>query len=223
MPGYGLPDCVSFGLVEQEPVFLDLERDRYYRLEPDARTEFLALLGADGSDAQMIRPGGKLIATGLLVPESAGSQLAPANCQSPIHSALDLPLARAWPSLLLIAEAWWRLRWARRQLSRGQLAALIAMLRLAKGWERQGEDRHDKAAGLSARFVAASRIVPIRPNCLADSLALAFFLARRHLYPKLVFGAKLNPFAAHCWTQDDGLLLNDSLDTVEEFVPVLVV
>lgn len=76
---------------------------------------------------------------------------------------------------------------------------------------------------LAARFIAARRMVPIAPNCLPDSLALSFFLARRDLFPEIVFGVKLDPFAAHCWVQTDQLVLNDSRDTIEGFVPVLVV
>ena len=223
MSGYRLPPHVGFGLVEEEPVFLDLERDRYYRLEPKARAEFLALLDEDGGKGRSVALGGRLVATGLLLPQAGLSGPAPAACPPVTRSALDMPLARAWPSPGLVAECWWRLGWARRQLRRGRLAALVARLGAGKRRTGRSDVGQARAGSLAARFIAASRMVPIAPDCLADSLALGFFLARRNIFPELVFGAKLNPFAAHCWLQDDALLLNDSLGTIEEFVPVFIV
>ena len=61
------------------------------------------------------------------------------------------------------------------------------------------------------------------PNCLTDSLALASFLSRRSVSWQLVFGVKLDPFAAHCWLQDDGAVLNDAADSVSTFTPILVI
>ena len=78
-------------------------------------------------------------------------------------------------------------------------------------------------ARLAGRFRAARSLVPIPPICLQDSIALAFWLARRSACPALVFGAKLDPFSAHCWVQTDALVLNDAPDTVSQFAPVLVI
>jgi hypothetical protein len=40
---------------------------------------------------------------------------------------------------------------------------------------------------------------------------------------ELVFGAKLNPFAAHCWVQLEDVVLNDRTDNVAVFTPVGVI
>ena len=39
----------------------------------------------------------------------------------------------------------------------------------------------------------------------------------------LVFAVMTRPFAAHCWVQLDETVLNDRLDHVRKFTPILVV
>jgi len=66
------------------------------------------------------------------------------------------------------------------------------------------------------------RIVIDNPqHCLFDSLALKRFLARYGLFPQWVFGVRLDPFAAHCWLQHETTVLNDSLDFVRSFTPIM--
>lgn len=36
----------------------------------------------------------------------------------------------------------------------------------------------------------------------------------------LVFGVKLDPFAAHCWVERGDVLLNDRPERVERFAPI---
>jgi hypothetical protein len=59
--------------------------------------------------------------------------------------------------------------------------------------------------------------------CLYDSLALVEFLAHYRLFPQWVFGVMAEPFAAHCWVQQDDRVLNDSVDYVRGFTPIMVV
>jgi hypothetical protein len=48
------------------------------------------------------------------------------------------------------------------------------------------------------------------------------WLDKAGLRPALVFAVRLDPFAAHCWLQHDELVLNDAVDRVGAFTPVLV-
>jgi hypothetical protein len=41
--------------------------------------------------------------------------------------------------------------------------------------------------------------------------------------PELVLGIRLQPFSAHCWVQHGEFLINDTLDRVRTYAPVLVV
>ncbi len=59
--------------------------------------------------------------------------------------------------------------------------------------------------------------------CLFDALALSEFLAAYGVFPRWVFGVQSRPFAAHCWLQHDGRVLNDTVEHVKRYMPILVV
>lgn len=70
------------------------------------------------------------------------------------------------------------------------------------------------------------RLRPLYPRkylCLYDCLALIEFLAHYRLFPQWVFGVKAEPFAAHCWLQEADLVLNDSVEFVRGFTPIMAV
>lgn len=76
---------------------------------------------------------------------------------------------------------------------------------------------------LASRFARARRLVPLSGNCLTDSLALVRWLHEHGAGATLIFGVKLDPFAAHCWVQTNEVLLNDHVERVERFIPVRAV
>lgn len=59
--------------------------------------------------------------------------------------------------------------------------------------------------------------------CLFDALALSNYLARYGISATWVFGVQTGPFAAHCWLQHDGVVLNDTPDNVRRYAPILAV
>lgn len=59
--------------------------------------------------------------------------------------------------------------------------------------------------------------------CLFDSLSLMNFLARFGFFPSWTFGVQSEPFAAHCWVQHGELLLNDSVDEVLPYTPIMAI
>jgi hypothetical protein len=58
--------------------------------------------------------------------------------------------------------------------------------------------------------------------CRFDSLAMVEFLARYHHYPSWIFGVRSDPFAAHCWVQEGNCVLNDSVETLSSYTPIMV-
>ena len=58
-------------------------------------------------------------------------------------------------------------------------------------------------------------------QCLLRSLALVRWATSRGMALDLVFGVTARPFQAHCWVQHGNLVLNDSLDHVINFTPIL--
>lgn len=71
-------------------------------------------------------------------------------------------------------------------------------------------------------FLALRPLYPREYLCLFDSLALIHFLAQFGHFPHWVFGVKLEPFAAHCWVQHEALALNDVVEAVRQYTPILV-
>lgn len=78
-----------------------------------------------------------------------------------------------------------------------------------------------------SRLVAAfGRLRPFilrQAVCLFDSLALLDFLARCGQFPNWVFGVQTGPFSAHCWVQAGQTVLNDSVEQVAAYTPIMVV
>ena len=57
--------------------------------------------------------------------------------------------------------------------------------------------------------------------CLFDCIYLRNFLALYGFFPSIVFAVIPEPFQAHCWLQEDRLVLNDSLEHVGAYTPIM--
>jgi Transglutaminase-like superfamily len=60
-----------------------------------------------------------------------------------------------------------------------------------------------------------------RRACLLDSLALAHFLSQFGVASRWVFGVQDAPFAAHCWLVNGTTVLNDAIENVRSYTPLL--
>ncbi len=47
-------------------------------------------------------------------------------------------------------------------------------------------------------------------------------LAHLGLKPDLIFGVSMRPFRSHCWVQVGDIVINDRLDNIRNFTPILV-
>lgn len=220
MSFYRLPLHVSFGLVDDRPVFLDLLRDRYFMLDVSLEKVFGQVCAgeqsADGDEASLKR----LLQTGLIVASDRRLPISPASAIAANRSLRDEPAAS--PSLIDVAVVLSAIFRARRQARGIPLDQVVASL--GERDDLTGDRHTDRSRSLAARFVSARALVPFfAPNCLSDSLALSHLLERREAPFALVFGVKLHPFAAHCWVQVGDCVLNDGADTTRNFTPVLVV
>jgi hypothetical protein len=83
---------------------------------------------------------------------------------------------------------------------------------------------HDREA-LARRAVLFDRWLPWIPGqglCLWRAYVLRRFLRAGGLDADWVFGVRTCPFSAHCWLQAGDLLLDDDLDRVRLYTPLLV-
>jgi hypothetical protein len=82
------------------------------------------------------------------------------------------------------------------------------------------------AEALVERVQAFRQLLPWAPAqgvCLYRSFFLLQFLRRRGFDATWMFGVKIWPFEAHCWLQSGDIVLDDSLDHVRPYTPILAV
>ena len=60
-------------------------------------------------------------------------------------------------------------------------------------------------------------------DCIVSSFAMLDFLHRQGSDARAVFGVMAKPFRAHCWLQSETEILNDEVDHVHIFTPILVI
>lgn len=77
----------------------------------------------------------------------------------------------------------------------------------------------EQAASL---FKLGSLLATPLDHCLPRSVWAAHCLLDRGILPDLIFGVRLNPFSAHCWVQCGETVMNDRLDDVRNYTPILV-
>jgi hypothetical protein len=117
---------------------------------------------------------------------------------------------------LACARVDWRLR--KRKLSR-TLARIEQRRIRARSTAAAGDAPH--IPGLMAAFNDLRPLYPRPYLCLFDSLALLEFLAGYHSFPRIVFGVVADPFHAHCWLQEGNTVLNDDLERIGHYRPIL--
>lgn len=220
--GFALRPGISFCEVGDQLLFLDVPADRYFCLGESAEREFQLLLktggpaAADGAVARMLK-------TGLLVEADGASLPTPSRApQAPSSSLLDrpLPAAGTWLRLgvlrgLVVARLAVRLQPLERVLEQ-------LVLRKARTRLRQA-DQADVMQEVAAAFDWTRTMMRSHDQCLPRSLAAAHRLAALGVEADFIMGVSLNPFAAHSWVQCGPCLVNDRLDAVRHFTPILCI
>lgn len=229
---------VFFAPVAGEGVLLDLPANRYLGLTA-LSARLWTVLGRGGSRDDLVRaaacpdsfagvPAEKVVERQLDQWEKAGLLI-----RSPDEGPTDLPVPR--PELPRAVAAVLPADVAKAPLSSRQLVRQI--------WDSMKVKRSLRRAGLSATIRAIQRI-PLcgseltpsrqamilraywmvrrpfaqgRPDCLSRSLGLYQTLRHAGFDASVCIGVRKCPFAAHAWVEAGGLLLNDSLDNVEQY------
>jgi Transglutaminase-like superfamily len=135
------------------------------------------------------------------------------------------PIVPATPRLLWMAHfflACAKTDWC---LRKGKLALALAKIkrRRLRATPCTGFLEYSSSVQLITAFKNLRPLYPRPYLCLFDSLALLEFLARYHSYPRIVFGVVSDPFQAHCWLQEGNMLLNDDLERVGRYKPIMSV
>lgn len=234
---YHLAEDTFACLADNRLVFADLRNDKYRCLNSANTRAALGLFpgfrerDAKGTSETPDAPREDirfltraLVTKGLLVRETRGGKpVAPVFLPSPTR---DCPLGPSaavpasqfghWAALLeasLKASAKLRLQSLRRTVYGVQT-------RRQRGFDPSTQD----AAAMLTLVAIFHRLRPFYPRayiCRFDSLALIEFLAHYRQFPRWVFGVKAEPFGAHCWVQENDCVLNDSVDYISQFTPIM--
>jgi len=204
---------ISFGIVDGRAIFMDERTDSYFTLDPSAQEHFHRLLAEQvqlSADPELVD------AVGIF--EKPATIIQATHCAA-VDSLLDREAPRR-PPLSRIVKAARLVRTIRRRLRAQPIAMVLADVQaIGCSADFEIEDMLAEACA----FLDARRLAPFPRNCLLDSLSLLHWLGPKRSRFALIFGVKLDPFAAHCWIQADDLVINDRLESVAPFTPVRVI
>jgi len=223
-------------------VFLDLRRDRYLALSPQDSLELQSLLAKEPTYkvSNHASTGGPTRHThdyaelahlleneGLVVRD-------PSLGKSSEEQSLDEPTETLWNA----EERWPRLYWGHflsllaarvRAVALLRILPLQAVVRRVRARSLHGrtqvelQDVDDFRVLIKVFNLLEPMFVSGTNSCLKRSLTLIEFLSIYGLFPKWVFGVQVEPFSAHCWVQQGPAVLNDSLQHIKTFTPIMVV
>ena len=219
-----LSNHTFFCLADNHYVFLDLRNDEYMCLGRAQTEEFREML--DGSrplddDSVIVKT---LLDKHLFVEDEAdGKQPIPETVESPsaslITGAADRPRPAIRPLHVLrffaaSGAASWNLRFQ-------SIEDTVRKVERRKLANRDVPADRSRVIELFTIFQALRPYYPRPYLCLFDSLALVHFMARFGVFPEWVYGVKLEPWGAHCWVQSHDLVVNDIVDNVNGYTPIM--
>lgn len=217
--------------IDREVILLDLVRGKYYGLPcldgfeqhvqgwpPGDPLE--PVVHADARDRLI----GRLRRANLLAGNN-GEATSRDDAPVPVpRRALDAVVhARPRPSLLFLARFAEASASAALAIQFRSLPSIVALVQSRRAIASRRGVHAD--LDLCAHAAAFEHLRPIlftvRDRCLFDSLALHQFLTYFGFQPRLVIGVKTCPFGAHAWLQWGDLVLNDHVEHVMQFRPIL--
>ncbi len=231
---YYLSQDVHMCLADDQVVILDLMRDRYLSLDSDAsimlRPYLDLLAGREGLPEDRDEPRlrevlAKLSADGLVCTSPLPSMAV--ETHRPGRRAENAITPRPPSGQNLCAHYALHYIWsvvrARVALRTCSLHRIVVSERIKRS-AQPGAPREfdaDETARLCSIYCRLRVIATDRGQCLFDTLALKLFLGNYGIFPDWIFGVRLNPFGAHCWLQHGNTVVNDSIDSVRPFTPIM--
>lgn len=221
--GFELRKGISFCEVSDRLLFLDIVADRYFCLRPDAEHAFRSLLHGEALDAAsqvnlngIVQSGVLSEVTGYGIPHAFRIH------RQASFSLLDARDARIRPTAVIGAVT--AILAARLSLHWRQLHPILRSIDLRRtDWPRSNAVDLDEIQEAATAFETTSRFLRSHDKCLSRSIALARYLAVRGLPADLVIAVRLRPFAAHAWVQSGQWLVNDRIDTIRSYTPIMAV
>jgi hypothetical protein len=224
--------CVTEG----HGVFLDLRRDKYSAvIFPSAQEPGSAASAPPSLAQRLAAQRDDLLGAGLLTSDpDAGRPIEGAPIEGVDGHIFGLDDQRAFGLTgeaaaglkIRLSEIWdffvasWK---ASRDLKGKHIYKIVDKVRQRKAKAGPSQPAIDKVRRLTAVYRRLRPWYPRKYLCLYDSLALVEFMAMRGVHPLWVFAVQAQPFGAHCWVQNEGLLLNEGSEYAGLFTPIMAV
>ncbi len=217
-------------------VVLDSARDQYHCI---SRHQFEALgpllQGWEGSaapgnggaasiPADAIGLANQLLQLNILSEGPAGAKDAlPIQYPAPAEAIdVDSPASSRWLTYTHARSFFASSARASRELREKRFPFILDQVRARKA-ARGVAFELERAVSLAAVFDRLRPFYAAGYDCLPDSLRLIHFLARFGIFPDWVFGVIADPFEAHCWVQAGSVVLNDRVERVSAFTPIMYI
>ncbi len=218
---YSLRSGISVCEVTRRLLFLDIDADRYFALAGAAERAVLSLVhNAPLSDDDRLHLA-RLAERGVLECANGPDHPVAATIspQRPEVSLLDhiQPSGHLGESVVAAAAI---------AASIVRVKRLPLRINLSSAVSRRGPAGPPDLAQLgriAGAFDRAGSLISAHDRCLPQSLAVMRTIAARGGWAQVVLGVTLGPFAAHCWVQHDRFIVNDRVDRVRCYTPILVV
>ena len=217
-------------------VWLNVLQDRYFAIERSRTHDFHELIRGwpqeTGFPVSAAAPGAspisQLLKSGLLVEFDKGHDAKSVTLAAASQLTGEIVVPALTPRACIRADhvvtlarasiaAATTLEW------RG-LASAILRMHHREDPGRDGSAGPDRDA-LSQLICAFALLRPFffasRNRCLLTTLALSEFLFRYRVRPQWVIGVQARPFAAHCWLEQGSWVLNDTVERVRRYTPIL--
>lgn len=210
---------LSFCRIADVALFLDLPRDRYFRLPDRLNAAFLALVAGTLPDDAAL---GLLGSARVIVPGDVPLPFQPVDYTLPVESS---PAISRGPFRLGdVARVIATQHRVERRLGKSALIDVLDDVCRRRNGCVATELAGEGGAARAVRAFEFARLLHSAANrCLPRSIALALCLAREGVRAEVVLAVKLAPFAAHCWAQTGDAVLNDTPEEVARYTPILVV
>lgn len=200
-------------MIGETAIFLDLAGNRYFRLTSQTNAAFVSRLSGPVASTDA------LIAAGL----DARADAAPVTMPILPVTTRHRPDVRARFNLVCLFRTIICQRRIERRLKSWGLPAVLEDLHI-KLHASALAPVTDQAPALQivAAFDQARLVRSAVDRCLPRSIALAQMLAKAGYRSQVILGVKLQPFAAHCWVQSGGMMLNESPEEAARYTPILI-
>ncbi len=213
-----LSETVTACVASDRILFLDVGRDRYFALPSGYNEPFLSWL-TEWQDEDLARRCRTILADLKIISSEAARAVVPTACTVERPQPVDaepLPPSRIRAGALVtvgkaVLSAWHDVR------SKPLGAVLARRLSEARFASSAPGDMRSRLA----EFRSVRPFIPVRRICLHDCLALVDWLGPARAGAQLVFGVSAYPFAAHCWVQANGVVLDDHPESPSRFQPIL--